>query len=125
MNMETLLDILQVLLYVVLGGVAIYFKTSQKAQAKAKEIQTTMANIAAKAVIFIKEAEDTYKDTTNAGGQKFDEVVTRLYALVPDGLNMIITRQMIEEIVQSTFDQIEAYAKTQLDKVIDSTEVKE
>ena len=63
-----------------------------------------------------------YKDFTNAGGKKFDQVVTKLYGLVPDPIKSIVTREMIEEIVQSTFDQIEEYAAIQIDKLIDTGE---
>ena len=125
MELEQVIEILKYVLIVVCGGLSLYFKYSTKAQTKAKQIQKTIADITAKAVIFIKEAEEKYKDVTNAGGQKFEEVVTKLYDLVPSALRNIITRDMIAQIVQSTFDEIEAYAKTQLDKAVDKIEIKE
>lgn len=121
MDMQTLLEVLKGLITLGLGGLALYFKFSTKAQTKAKQIQETIAEITAKAVIFIKEAEENYKDVTNAGGKKFEEVVNKLYALVPDGFNKIITREMIAEIVQSTFDEIEEYMTVKLDETIDKT----
>lgn len=121
MNLETIYGVLTTLSTLLVGGLAIYFKVSTKAQAKAKEIQEVTSQIIANAVIFIKEAEDKYKDTTNAGGIKFNEVVTKLYDLVPDPIKGIITKDMIGEIVQSTFDEIEEYVKLQLDAVIDKT----
>lgn len=124
MNLETIYGILTTIATLLFGGFAIYCKTSAKAQAKAKEVQEVIADLMAKAVIFIREAEESYKDTTGAGGKKFNEVVDNLYALVPVALKSIITRTMIEEIVQSTFDEIEAYVKTQLDKATDKIEVK-
>ena len=51
-------------------------------------------------------------------------VVDKLYSLVPEGLNKIVTRAMIEEIVQSTFNEIEEYARTTLDKAVDKINVK-
>ena len=80
--------------------------------------------ITVKAVVFIREAEENFNDTTKAGGKKFGQVVTKLYDLVPEGLNKIITKEMIEEIVQSTFNEIEKYAKLQFDKVVDKIPVK-
>lgn len=119
MELQEVLNLLQGVVTIVCGGLAIYFKFSTKAQTKAKQVQETIADITAKAVIFIKEAEENYKDTTNAGGQKFEEVVTKLHDLIPDGLDKIITREMIEDIVQSTFDEIEKYVATKLDEGID------
>lgn len=125
MNLEMILKVVQFVAYIVLGGLAIWFKTSEKAQKKAKEIQETLAELAANAVVLIKQAEEDYRDVTNAGGDKFNQVVEQLYSLVPDRLNRIIDREMIEDLVQSTFDQIEDYVKLQLDKATEKIEVKE
>lgn len=120
MNLETIYGIFTTVATLAMGGLAIYLNTSKKAQAKAKEIQEVIAQLTAKAVIYIKEAEENYKDTTKAGGKKFKEVVDRLYALVPTAAKTIITRTMIEEIVESTFKEIEEYVELQLDKSIDN-----
>lgn len=125
MNLEMILNVVQFMAYIVLGGLAIWFKTSEKAQKKAKEIQEVLAELGAQAIILIKQAEEDYKDITNAGGDKFNQVVEQLYSLVPDGLNRIIDREMIEDIVQSTFDEIEEYVKLQLDKATEKIEVQE
>ena len=121
MDLLQVLDFLKSIAVLLCGGLALYFKFSTKAKTKAEQIQETIAEITAKAVIFIKEAEENYKDTTNTGGQKFEEVVTKLHDLIPDGLDKIITREMIEDIVQSTFDEIEEYVKLQLDEAISKT----
>lgn len=125
MNLEMILNVVQFMAYIVLGGLAIWFKTSEKAQKKAKEIQEVLAELGAQAIILIKQAEEDYRDVTNAGGDKFNQVVEQLYSLVPDGLNRIIDREMIEDIVQSTFDEIEEYVKLQLDKATEKIEVQE
>lgn len=125
MNLEMILNVVQFMAYIVLGALVIWFKTSEKAQKKAKEIQEVLAELGAQAIILIKQAEEDYKDVTNAGGDKFNQVVEQLYSLVPDGLNRIIDREMIEDLVQSTFDQIEEYVKLQLDKATEKIEVKE
>lgn len=119
MNLETIYSILTTIATLLTGGFAIYLRTSKKAQEKAKEVQEVIAELTAKAVIYIKEAEENYKDTTKAGGKKFNEVVDRLYSLVPTAAKTIITRSMIEEIVQSTFKEIEEYVQLQLDKAVD------
>lgn len=118
MEMNDLLELAQSILTLLVGGLAIYFKASAKAQTKGKQIQQAIAEITAKAIIFIKEAEEKYQDVSNMGGTKFNEVVDRLFGLVPPQLQMIITREMIESIVQSTFDEIEEYVRLQLDNAI-------
>lgn len=124
MDTNTILEVLKTIGMLLCGGLALYFKFSTKAQTKAKQIQEVFAEITAKAVIFIKEAEEEYKDTTNAGGEKFEQVVNKLHALIPAGFQEIITREIIENIVQSTFDEIEEYVKIQLDKAADKIDVK-
>lgn len=115
MTQYEVFEVLEMVLTLLIGLVAVYFRVSVKAQTKAKQIQETIAEITAKTVIFIREAEEKYYDATNMGGTKFNEVVDRLFALVPQQLQMIITREMIAEIVQSTFDEIEEYMRLQLD----------
>lgn len=124
MELQQVLQVLETLLTLLVGGLALYFKYSTKAQTKAKEVQSIIAEITAKAVVFIKEAEENFNDTTKAGGKKFGQVVTKLYDLVPEGLNKIITKEMIEEIVQSTFNEMEEYAKLQFDEAIDKIPAK-
>lgn len=124
MNTQEILSLIQSLIMLGCGGLALYFKFSTKAQTKAKEIQELIAQITAQAVVYIAEAEKDYKDTTQSGGKKFEQVVSRLYDLVPDALHGIITKEMISEIVQSTFDEIQEYVRLQLDSSIDKIEVK-
>lgn len=124
MNMQQFLEILQNIITLLVGGLALYFKFSIKAQTKAKQIQKVITDIRANAVIYIRKAEENFGDTTNVGGKKFGQVVTKLYDLVPEELNKVITKEMIEEIVQSTFNEIEKYAKLQFDKVVDKIPVK-
>ena len=119
MNTQEILSLIQSLIMLGCGGLALYFKFSAKAQTKAKEIQELIAQITAQAVVYIAEAEKDYKDTTQSGGKKFEQVVSKLYDLVPDALHGIITKEMIADIVQSTFDEIQEYVRTQLDKKLD------
>ena len=124
MNTQEILSLIQSLIMLGCGGLALYFKFSTKAQTKAKEIQALIAQITAQAVVYIAEAEKDYKDTTQSGGKKFEQVVNKLYDLVPDALHGIVTKEMISEIVQSTFDEIQEYVRLQLDNSIDKIEVK-
>ncbi len=106
MEAALLIEIVKVIGYLVLGGIALYLNTK--------------GNLKGKAAAFITEAEEAYKDATNAGGVKFEYVVDKLYALVPAALKIFITRKMLAQIVQGTFDSIEAYAVTQLDKAAEA-----
>lgn len=124
MNTQYVLSFIQSLIMLGCGGLSLYFKYSTKAKTKAKEVQEVIAQITAQAVVYIAEAERDYKDTTQSGGKKFEQVVGKLYDLVPDALHSIITKEMISEIVQSTFNEIQEYVKLQLDKAVDKIEVK-
>lgn len=124
MNTQEILSLIQSLIMLGCGGLALYFKFSIKAQTKAKQVQELIAQITAQAVVYIAEAEKDYKDTTQSGGKKFEQVVNKLYNLVPDALHGIVTKEMISEIVQSTFDEIQEYVRLQLDNSIDKIEVK-
>lgn len=124
MNTQEILSLIQSLIMLGCGGLALYFKFSTKAQTKAKEIQELIAQITAQAIVYIAEAEKDYKDTTQSGGKKFEQVVSKLYDLAPDALHGIVTKEMISEIVQSTFDEIQEYVRLQLDNSIDKIEVK-
>ncbi len=125
MDFQDIYNALITLVAVIVGGLSLYFKTSAKAQAKAKEVQDVMAMIMSKVVIYIRKTEEDYKDATNLGGQKFNDVVNELYLLVPISLRPIITRDRIKGIVQSTFDEVEKYAKLQLDNAIDKLDEKQ
>lgn len=124
MDFQTIYNVLVTVVAITIGGLSLYLKTSAKALTKAKEIQETMALIMGEAVVYIRKAEEDYKDTTKKGGEKFEEVVDKLYSLVPDALKPIITEDRIKDIVQSTFDEVENYVKLQLDNTVDKVDVK-
>ena len=108
MSTELIIEVVKIGGYIILGGLALYLNTK--------------GSLKEKAASFIAEAEETYKDATNAGGVKFEYVVDKLYLLVPSAFKLFITRDMIGQIVQGAFDAIESYAKTQLDKAVKATE---
>lgn len=107
------MEIIKTILMIALGGLAIYFKCNEQLQKKVTEIT-------AKAITLIKEAEEIYSDGTKQGGKRFEWVVNELYKLIPTPFNKIITKTMIAEIVQSTFNEIKGYTEIQLDKLTDT-----
>lgn len=113
-----ILDIIKTIGMVLLGGLSIYLQYNKSLQKKIKEITVN-------AVMLIKKAEEIYKDSTKAGGEKFDYVVDQLYNMVPAPFNRIITKEMITDIVQSIFDEMESYAKEQLDKATNRLDKKD
>lgn len=104
MNANLLIYLLGVVAMVILGFLVSYFKTKTK----------VLDSVASK----IAEAEEIYKDTTKAGGKKFNYCVEYLYSLVPSAFTKILTKEVIGTIVQGTFDSISSYAKIALDKVV-------
>lgn len=79
----------------------------------------TKSNLKTLVVKWILAAEQHYRDYTKAGTEKFNMVVDKIYNLVPTFLKFIFTKKVIAELVQNTFNVMEAYAKEQLDKHID------
>lgn len=88
-----------------LGAGLAYYRTNAK-------LQQYVARL-------ITAAEAKYT-ATKSGGAKFAFVCSQIYKLVPVPLRVIITQQMIEQIVQGTFNSMAAYAKTQLDRLVDT-----
>lgn len=101
-----LLEMAKWLVFLLLGLAAAYYRTNDR-------LQSTIGDL-------IAQAEAAYGDA-KTGGIKFEWVCGKVYSMVPVPLNAIITRQMVESLVQSTFDAMTAYAKIQLDKLLDST----
>ena len=105
MDTNTIINIIEIVAYIALGGLALYFKANANLKAKVSEI--------------ITEAEITYKDTFKAGGLKHEYVVEKLYSMIPAGLNLVITRDLVTVLVDNTFKSMEQYAKQQLDNAVD------
>lgn len=101
-----LLESTKWLMLLLLGMAAAYYRTNRR-------LQSVIGSL-------IAQAEKTYGDASN-GGIKFRWVCDKVYSMVPIPLNAIITKQKVEGLVQSTFDVMAAYAKLQLDKLLDST----
>jgi hypothetical protein len=104
MNFDLIMQVLIPILTIILGAASLYYRENEKLRDSS--------------IKYIAQAESLYKDTTKAGGQKFEWVVDTLYNIVPTPFKIIITKKIIEKVVQSTFDELEEYAKMQLDKVL-------
>lgn len=136
MDINQLLDVLKLVATIVAGGLAVYYKFSTKARTKSKELQSVIASLLAEASFYIRlaqentakfmeDAEGNYRDATTANGAKFQYVVDKLHGLVPDAFKMIITREMIQDIVQSTFDEMKKFSVAKLDELVDKVPVPE
>lgn len=102
MDKELIIRIAMLAAMLLLGFAANYLKTR-------KDITGAVAGK-------IDEAEKLYADCTKAGGQKFEWVVDTLYGYVPVWLRPILSREVIAQLVQSTFDVIQGYAYKQAEK---------
>lgn len=105
-NFSVIMQIVIPILAVILGAASVYYHENEK-----------LRNSSIK---YIAQAEEMYKDSTKAGGQKFEWVVDMLYSVVPAPFKIFVNKSIIEKIVQSTFDGLEEYAKLQLDKIINN-----
>lgn len=95
-------DIIDLIIFLLLGILSLYFRYSSKL---AKEAHTLIAT-----------AEQEYIDSENSGSMKHAFVVEKLYSLIPKPLKLIFTKQAIALIVDNTFYAIETYANIQVEK---------
>ena len=104
MEFAVIMNILEILPYIILGGLALWFKTNSK------------LNNAVNGLIARAEEEFTgFKH----GNEKFQAVVNWLYELIPAFLKPFFPKKFVEALIQNAFEQSAAYAKQQLDKVVD------
>lgn len=113
MDLNSILDVLQWVAYFVLGGLAIYMNVS----GKAKGLKTALTDFITNVVVFINQAED---ENEKIGEEKKAEVVEKIYSMLPKTAQKIITKELIDEVVQGVFDEVKAYAVKQLDKAMES-----
>lgn len=104
MDMNVILNVVKIALYIILGGVAIWFKTNAK------------INKAVNGLIYRAEEEFTgFKQ----GNEKFQAVTDWIYEIIPSPLKPFFPKKFIEALIQNAFEQSASYAKKQLDKVVD------
>ncbi len=105
MEITLILQILQVILYIALGGFAIWFRTNGKLNKAVNSL--------------IDKAEEEFTGFKQ-GNEKFKAVVGWLYDLIPTALKPLFPQKFIEALVQNAFDQIASFTKKQLDKAVDN-----
>ena len=105
MDINTIINIARIVVWVILGGLSLYFKKNSELNGAAND--------------YISEAESVYKDTVKAGGMKHEYVVEKLYELVPWYMRGVFNKEVISQIVDRAFESIESYGKQQLDKAVD------
>lgn len=107
MNFDLILNLILTCGVLLFGGFCVYVRQNVNLKAAAE-----------KAII---AAENAYKDTTKAGGYKFKYAVNMVHSSLPAPLRLIISKDIVETVIQNTFNYMENYAKTQLDKLVDKT----
>lgn len=104
MTISIIINIVLAVLALTVGFAATYYKGNSKL---------------IKAVTgYIAQAEATYT-SAKSGGAKMQYVVGKLYALLPAIIRPFMPESVIQTICQAIFDKVDAYAKLQLDKVVD------
>lgn len=106
MNLSNIFEIVYDLL--IFGGAVVFYYLSKK-----NELVVAAENA-------IARAEKEYKDATNAGGKKFEYAVNLIYTALPAQFRMFFTRELIADVVQTTFNRIEEYAKLQLKETVEN-----
>lgn len=97
--MEILKEVLIAILLIAILVVSYYFDVKRKIQ---EEVNG-----------YIDAAESTGED----GGRKMEMVVDKIYySLVPAVFRPLLSKAVIQNIVQAAFDKIEDYAKKQVEK---------
>lgn len=91
MDIQTILSIVIVVAFVLVFLIYIFW------QIKKKGLRTF-------AVSCIVRAEDMYKKGDNQ--KKLDYVIDKIIAILPIPLNIFITRDLVQDFVQSVFDSV-------------------
>ena len=104
MEVTVILGVVQVVLYILLGGLTLWFKTN----GKLNKMVGTLIDKAEEEFIGFKQ-----------GNERFQAVVGWLYELIPTVLKPFFPQKFIETLVQNAFDQIASFAKKQLNKAVD------
>lgn len=64
----------------------------------------------------IAVAEEAFATVEHAGKQKMELCIDVLYGMIPPQVKIFFTREMIGDIVQKVFDQVEKYKDVWIDK---------
>ena len=112
------LQIIQLIITVVCGFLSYYFKTSATGAKRAAQIENTLNTLSLYASRYINKAEAKYINDYKSGETKFNYVVEKLVAMIPENLRGAIDEDEVKRLVQDSFDQLEAYAFSQIDKIL-------
>lgn len=104
MEINVIINVIEIVLYIILGGVAIWFKTNAKINKAVNGL--------------IDKAEDEFTGFKQ-GNEKFQAVTDWIYKMIPAPLKPFFKKKFVEALIQNAFEQSASYAKKQLDKVVD------
>ena len=110
MEMTVIINVIEIVLYIILGGIAIWFKTNAKINKAVNGL--------------IDKAEEEFIGFQQ-GNEKFQAVTNWIYEIIPSPLKPFFPKKFIEALIQNSFEQSASYAKKQLDKVVDKALDKE
>lgn len=99
MDKAILINIIWAVVCAIIGIVAQFIS----AYLKAKGVVTE------EAAHQIAVAEEAFSTVEHAGKQKMELCIDALYGLIPAQVRIFFTREMIGQIVQKVFDQVEKY----------------
>lgn len=106
MDKTLLINIIWFVVLFVLGAVARFITAYLKAKGEVTE----------EAAHQIAVAEEAFATMEKAGEKKMQYCIDALYDLIPAPVKLFLTRQMIGEIVQRVFDNVEKYKDAWIDK---------
>lgn len=67
----------------------------------------------------IAVAEEAFATVEHAGKQKMECCIDALYALIPSQVRIFFSREMVGQIVQKVFDQVERYKDKHVQELAD------
>ena len=106
MDKTLLINVIWFAVLFVLGVVAKFITAYLKAKGEVTE----------EAAHQIAVAEEAYAAMEKAGEKKMQFCIDALYDLIPAPVKLFLTREMIGEIVQRVFDNVEKYKDAWIDK---------
>lgn len=106
MDKTLLINIIWFAVLFVLGAVARFITAYLKAKGEVTE----------EAAHQIAVAEEAFSTVEKAGKQKMELCIDVLYGMIPGQVKIFFTREMIGEIVQRVFDNVEKYKDAWIDK---------
>ena len=110
MDKTLLINIIWFVVLFVLGAVARFITAYLKAKGEVTE----------EAAHQIAVAEEAFATMEKAGEKKMQFCIDALYDLIPAPVKLFLTRQMIGEIVQRVFDNVEKYKDVWIEAAAES-----